>query len=62
MYANGKQVRLLIYWCSIAETDMATWFQQVDGHETLTGCLVQRLHAHHVVKYRGADKSLARPD
>jgi len=39
-----KRVRLLIYWCSIAETDMATWFLQVDGPDLLTGCLVQRLH------------------
>lgn len=23
---------------------MATWFLRVDGHDTLTGCLVQRLH------------------
>lgn len=44
MYTNGKQVRLLIYWSSVVEPDMATWFLQADGHDTLTGCLVQRLH------------------
>jgi hypothetical protein len=40
----AKRVMLLIYWCCVADTDMATWFLQVDGHDPLTGFLVQRLH------------------